>query len=145
MELDQYSVITSSDGTSFEFFSEGPRGVIKKVVLYQTIEPGLVNLMFGDWNDKRQKVDDNNRSDNGDRDKVLATVGLTILDFLMRYPDSSIFAMGSTPVRTRIYQMQIAHNLKQINELFVIYGISDNQPELFKVGKNYDAFLLTRK
>ena len=62
----------SDDRRKYEFYSEGPRGRIKKVVVYIQIGPGLFNLGFGDWNEESRTPDDANRSNNGDRDQVLA-------------------------------------------------------------------------
>jgi hypothetical protein len=56
-------------------------------------------------------VDDSIRSNNGDRDKVLATVAFTALDFTDEFPEALIVMEGSTSARTRLYQMGIGNNL----------------------------------
>jgi hypothetical protein len=129
----------------YEFYSEGPRGRIKKTVIYSEIDKNLFNLGFGDWNEERQGLDDSNRSNNGDRDKVLATVASTALIFTNHFPGARIFAEGSTPARTRLYQMGIGDNLLEINVTFEIKGFIGDQWEGFQRGRNYAAFLITRK
>jgi hypothetical protein len=43
---------------TYEFYSEGPVGKIRKVVAYQMIDKDFFNLAFGDWNEERKKIDD---------------------------------------------------------------------------------------
>jgi len=58
-----------------------------------------------------------------------------------------IFATGSTKVRTRLYRMGITNNLAEIKEDFAIFGltIEQNNWEEFIIGKDYEAFLITKK
>jgi hypothetical protein len=104
MKYPKYPIV-ANDPLSYEFYSEGPQGRIKKSVVYSHIEGNLYNLGFGDWNEELKGLDDSSRSNNGDRDKVLATVAYTALDFIGQFPDAQIFAEGSTSARTRLYQM----------------------------------------
>lgn len=100
------------------FLSEGPRGIIKKVVAYQKIRDNIYNLAFGDWDEKAQKPNDKARSNNGDRNKVLATVASTVISFIQYYPSAIVFAEGSTPAKTRLYQIGINHHWLEINQVF---------------------------
>lgn len=131
--------------TQYEFISEGPRGNILKAVIYDQIEEDLFNLAFGDWNAELKRIDDTNRSNNSDRDKVLATVAATAIDFTNKFPDAIIYTEGSTPARTRLYQMGITHNLEEISETFEIEGYINETWEPFQKGHNYEAFLVRRK
>jgi hypothetical protein len=56
------------------------------MVSYQRMANGLFNLAFGDWDDEGMKINDRTRSNNGDRQKILATVATTVLDFLHYHP-----------------------------------------------------------
>jgi hypothetical protein len=104
MNLPTYDVKLKSEiSNTFEFFSEGKNGKIRKVVVFQKIADGIFNLAFGDKIEETGTLDDKNVSDNGDTEKVLATVVLTIFMFTDKYPDAYIFATGSTPARTRLY------------------------------------------
>ncbi|HMH20822.1 MAG TPA: hypothetical protein VK563_03555 [Puia sp.] len=145
MKYPRYLVTASDDYCTYLFFSEGLRGRIAKGVIYSRIEGNLFNLGFGDWNEEFQELDDSNRSNNGDRDKVLATVAFTAFDFTNKYPDAWIVAEGSTPTRTRLYQMGMADNLLEINENFEIDGLLNGLWEPFQRGMNYEAFLIRRK
>jgi hypothetical protein len=150
MKYPRYPVVSndyyaSDDYRMYEFHSEGSRGRIKKVVLYEKIGMNLFNLSFGDWNEEFQKIDDSSRSNNGDRDKVLATVAFTALDFTDKFPNARIVAEGSSSSRTRLYQMGITHNLLEINKNFEVEGFTDDLWIPFQRGKNYEAFLIQRK
>src|SRR5882757_3581468 len=70
MKYPKYPVTASNDHQVYEFYSKGPRGEIKKAVIYTQIGRNLFDLGFGDWNEGQQMLDDSNRSNNGDRDQV---------------------------------------------------------------------------
>jgi hypothetical protein len=76
---------------------------------------------------------------------VLATVASTVIDFIKHHPNAVIFAQGSTPARTRLYQRGIQENLDEIGQLFEIEGFSDGAWETFTEGKNDDEFALKAK
>jgi hypothetical protein len=145
MKHPKYPVKADDEHFIYEFFSEGPKGNIKKTVIYSQIEDTLFNLAFGDWNEVLNKLDDSIRSNNGDRDKVLATVASTAIDFTDRFPQAEIFTEGSTPARTRLYQMGIADNLEEISEDFEVQGYIEKEWAPFQKGVNYEAFLIKRK
>lgn len=150
MELDKYPYSTNASFASFEFESDGPNGKIKKVVNFKQIDvwPGdvpVINLGFGDWDEAEQKVNDLTISNNADREKILATVANTVLDFTNHYGKLPIIVKGSTPVRTRLYQMGINANLGSVKAFFDLYGLTVNGWEPFGKGRNFDAFLVIRK
>jgi len=145
MKYSKYPMKVDDAHTKYEFLSEGPKGKILKAVTYGQIEEDLFNLAFGDWNAELKKVDDTCRSNNGDRDKVLATVAATAIDFTNKFPDAIIYTEGSTPARTRLYQMGIANNLEEISKDFEIEGYINDAWEPFQKSHNYGAFLVRRK
>jgi hypothetical protein len=145
MKQSKYPVEADNEQHLYEFFSEGPMGRIRKVILYEKLGDDFFNLGFGDWNEELQQTDDSSRTNNGDRNKVLATVAFTALDFTNQFPNARIAVEGSTPARTRLYQMGIAHNLLEIKENFEIYSLLDGHWESFQRGRNYEAFLIKRK
>jgi hypothetical protein len=145
MKYPKYPVVASRDHRMYLFWSEGPQGKIAKGIIYSKLKGNLYNLGFGDWNEKLQQLDDSTRSNNGDREKVLATVASTALDFTDNIPNAQIFIEGSTSARTRLYQMGIASNILEINETFEVKGYLKDDWHLFKKGNNYEAFLIKRK
>lgn len=107
MNHEKYPVVVTDRFRTFEFLSEGPNGTIKKVVFFEDLGEGTYNLAFGDWDEFRQQINDKARSNNNDRDKVVATVASTVIQFVKHYPSAFVIARGSTPARTRLYQIGI--------------------------------------
>ena len=145
MNLEKYPVVADHDHITYEFLSDGPNGSIKKVVFYQKLEENIFNLAFGDWNEREQRINDKVRSNNNDRDKVLATVASTIIDFIKYHPNAVLLAQGSTSARTRLYQMGILEYLDEIGQLFDIIGFTNGTWEPFRKSINYEEFALKAK
>lgn len=123
MKKEKYHYKTEGLFEYFEFYSEGSKGVIKKVVEYQkTMQDGVYNLAFGDYNEDAKGIDDLSVTNNGDSLKVLATVASTVYAFTEKHPNAWIIATGSTLARTRLYRMGITNNFAEISEDFTIFG-----------------------
>ena len=91
MQIEKYPIKSENNFFLFEFISEGPKGLIQKVIQFeQTIEPNLFNLAFGDVNVQTNELDDLVISNNGDSEKVLATVVAALYAFFDKYPDSYV-------------------------------------------------------
>ena len=89
MILPKYPLSSSDQMMTFEFESEGKIGRVPKLVAFQpTNLKGVYNLAFGDKNSDTGQINDRIITDNGDRDKVLATVAATVYAFTDKYPDS---------------------------------------------------------
>ena len=97
-----------------------------------------------DWNEAKGCAKSKSE-DNNDRDKILATVASTVIDMVALMEDIAIYAEGSTPARTRLYQIAINTNKEEIEGGLNIYGYADEKWQPFESGKNYEAFLVTRK
>jgi hypothetical protein len=147
MKYQRYEYQTEGELHFFEFTSVGPQGSIKKIVQYSKLSvENIYNLAFGDYDEKTDEINDKIVTNNGDSRKVLATVVSTIYAFSGRYPETWIFATGSTEVRTRLYRMGITNNLDELREDFYVYGMKiDETFEEFIVGEDYIGFLITRK
>ncbi len=130
----------------FEFTSDGPKGQIRKLVKYsETNLKDMYNLAFGDRDEESGEIDDKSISNNGDSDMVLATVVSTVYAFTERYPDSWVFATGSTKARTRLYRRGLTKYLLEIRRDFQVFGLIDDEWEPFEKDVNYEAFLVKRK
>jgi len=147
MNIERYNYTISDLYLEYEFSSQGPKGTIVKVVRYTKIEGQymIFNLGFGDKNAHNDIFDDAVVSNNNDRDKVLATVASTLMEFIVKYPLASIFAKGSTPSRTRLYQIGISQHFEELSQRFYIYGFANNEWQLFSRNINYEAFLVELK
>ncbi len=152
MNLDRYECTAGPQFKSFSFQSIGPNGTIKKLIDYIDIPDvylpdgrSVVNLRLGDWDESSQQVDDLVVSNNHDREKVLATVASTIISFTESHGRIPVFAEGSSPARTRLYQMGINAHREAIESLFWVYGRIRGEWRLFESGINFDAFLVIKK
>jgi hypothetical protein len=148
MTIAFYDYFVSEDFFRYEFCSEGPNGRIKKVILFTKATlygKPIFNLAFGDF-DKNGLFNDCVTSNNQDAEKVLATVAQAVLSFTCMYPDALIFAEGSTPSRTRLYQIGINKFWKEIEPDFNVFGLLRTAGfEPFRSGINYIAFACKRK
>lgn len=144
----RYRFSTNHSFLDYEFESEGPNGKIKKIVQYSPQNANGVtyfNLAFGDLNEKTGVLDDFVVSNNRDRERILATLAATILEFTARFPDVMVYARGSTPSRTRLYQMGIAANWNEIETILQVYGFKNGAWQIFSKNINYEAFLVIRR
>jgi hypothetical protein len=118
----------------FDFFSEGPKGRIKKTIEYENIGNNYYNLGFGDRDEIRNVVNDKARSNNGDRDKVLATVASSVSIFMEYHPGATILAVGEIPSKTRLYQIGINKHWAEISAQFFVEGFRNGFWEPFEPG-----------
>ena len=146
MTLDRYELSAGNNLTTFEFLSEGSKGQIIKIIQFQEMNiKNIYNLAFGDKNLNSGKINDKIVTDNGDSEKVLATVVSAIYAFADRYPDSWIYATGSSTSRTRLYRMGINKYYRIVIEDFEIMGEYRNEWEIYEFGKDYQAFAVHKK
>jgi hypothetical protein len=148
MNKQGYNYKTNDSLLDFEFVSEGPKGLIKKVIRFTPKNANGItyfNLGFGDWNELKKRIDDKAISNNDDKDKILVTVAKAVLEFTQHFPDVWVYAQGSTPARTRLYQMGIAAHWDEIEPLLKVYGHSQGKWSAFQKTVNYNAFSVLRK
>ena len=146
MNLSKYPLASSDKMMTFEFISEGPKGLIHKLVRFQpTNLKGIYNLAFGDKDLTTGEIDDMVISNNEDSEKVLATVVATVYAFTAKYPDTWIYATGSTKSRTRLYRMGITRFLSEVYEDFEVLGERNGDWEAFRRDVEYESFLVRRK
>lgn len=146
MNVDKYPIKAEGNFTVFEFVSERPKGVIRKLIQFQeTNENNLYNLAFGDKIIESGQFDDLIVSNNGDSEKVLATVASAMYAFFDNYPHAFVYATGSTNARTRLYRMGITKFYNEIIEDFYLYGQVGDDFYEFEIRKQYKGFLAERK
>lgn len=147
MNLERYEYVISRNFQEYSFESSGPKGIFKKKISFLLINTGgltYFHLGFGDL-DENGDIDDLAVSNNKDTEKILSTVAMAVLELLKHFPDMAVYAEGSTPARTRLYQISIAKYLDTISSLVSIYGLRNDSWEVFEKNVSYDAFLVVRK
>ena len=145
MNLPKYKVIPNEIGDTYTFVSEGKKGMIYKIISFQEIEKGLYNLGFGDMNPITKELDDKVVSNNGDTEKVLSSVVSAIYAFTEKFPEAWIYAEGSTPSRTRLYQIKIVTYFDLVERYFELQCLLNQEWEDFHPNINYEAFVIKRK
>lgn len=145
----KYGVYREIDATddfdAFDFVSRGKNGdILKRVIFTATDEKEVYNLAFGDV-DEDNEINDLVITDNGDRNKVLATVVLIIEAYTQRFPDRWIYFRGSTDDRSRLYRMAIGLHLEELSSSYEIWALIDGRLELFSKDLKTNAFLIKRK
>lgn len=145
MDLVKYPFTVRKNNYEYEFFSEGPKGQILKLVRFTELGPSLYNLAFGDLDRTTDEICDRIVTDNQDSRRILATVAMIVYNFSAQHSGSFILATGTTDSRNRLYRIGITNNRHLIEPLFKIYGCSDGMWEPFQQNKTYQYFLVRRK
>ena len=146
MKLPRYEYLTEGNAELFTFVSEGPKGSIKKLIVYtQMLEKDIYNLALGDFNEDSGKIDDRVITNNNDSQKVLTTVASSLYVFTDKHPNVWVYATGSNTARTRLYRRGITANIDEILADFEVYGLQNDLWQPFEKGEEYEAFLAKRK
>jgi hypothetical protein len=144
MDKPFYDFQILEENLRFDFISEGEK-TIRKVILYRAtsetlfFQLALVDIM------EDGSFSDSVRSNNGDRNKVLATVVQTLRFFFERYPEGTIIFSGSDEIRTRLYERIISNELENESNRFEFLGFNGTYFEFFTKNKDYKAFGITLK
>ena len=146
MNLERYEYKIKPTYKEYFFFSEGPKGRIRKVVLFVLFNytPPSYNLILGDWNNKDKCIEHQVVTNNRDTEKVLATVWAIIMEFTNVFGDVVINMEGNSDARKRLYQMSMNKFFHEIEKTFHVYGVIGNEYEEFQKNVQYEALLVTR-
>jgi len=148
MNLERYDYQRKRTYKEYFFYSEGPRGRILKVVRFILVygyPASYYNVIMGDWNKELSDIDDLSVTNNGDAEKVLATIAAIILDFTDIFSNAKVHVIGSTSSRTRRYQIGVNKFRNEIEKIFDVYGRIGEQWGPFQKNTNYDAFFIIQK
>lgn len=146
MKYEVYTEIEVTDDFNvFDFISIGKHGeILKRVAFSKTDEEGIYNLALGDV-DEDNEIDDYAVTDNGDRNKVLATVAAIVEAYTSRFPDRWIIFRGSTEERTRLYRIAVGLHLVELSGLYEILAYANEELVPFDKNLKINAFLIRRK
>jgi len=146
MKIDKYPVIIGETSMVFEFISQGIHGSIPKLVIYsKTHLHNFYNLGFGDKDETTRQIDDEVVTNNGDSEKVLATVASTLYILSTNFRMQWFLQTGSTKARTRLYRIGISNNLSEIEEDVEVYGLVGDKWQPFQKQTEFDGFLVLKK
>jgi hypothetical protein len=99
-----YECLFERLGQMFTFKSTGKQTIFKIVLFNPTTEPNIYSVTLGNLQDDAS-IDVSAKDGNGDGEFVLSTVAKAIAFFLSDYPEASIIIEGTTPIRTRLFQI----------------------------------------
>ena len=150
-EESYFNVRYNSNYRSFIFISNGRHGDLIKMVRFRELKgrKNIFNLSLGTvLPDGR--IDYPTTSNNGDRNKIIATVVQITYAFFEKYPEHKIYLTGNDTRRTLLYQRAIIYGYEELIRSFNIYGeISmedeEDEFELFDKSKTYTGFLIEKK
>jgi hypothetical protein len=148
MNGENYSLAWNGSDFAYEFYSEGPRGKIKKQVKFQPLQQlgeHVLNVALGDKDENTGHFDNFTISNNNDRVKVLSTVAKAIFEFIDLRPACILLIEGNTMSRTRLYQMAISSFWLNIELRLEVLGQLGNDWVPFQKGVNYERFLIFKK
>lgn len=121
MHIQPYPILFSHRNRLFEFHSLGPKGLIRKIVLFQCLEGNVYNLAFGDAADEESfELHDDVVSDNEDMERVVRTVADCVHQFLGYDFEKIVLFKGFDERRNRLYRKMITLNQSAIEEEFVV-------------------------
>jgi hypothetical protein len=139
-----YPFRASEDFLRYTFESISEQRVVHKKAEFVLISPHLYNFAFGDLIDD-DEINDLVVTNNKDTHKVLATIIRIIQDFLASNGSESVYFQGSTPSRTRMYQIILTKERKNWESEFTVYGVIDGEMMPFKIDFRFDAFIIQLK
>ena len=138
-------VQVTDDFNLFEFISRGKNGdILKRVIFSETEDRGVYNLALGDV-DEDDEINDCVVTNNGDRNKILATVAFIVETYTKRFPDRWIAFKGNSTERLRLYRMAVGLHLEELSVLYEIWALVDGRIVRFRKNMEINAFLIKRK
>ena len=147
VDLEYYEYETKRTFKEYFFYSQGPKGRIRKIVrfalMYNYPAP-VYNLVLADWRKIDNNIDDEIITNNGDAKKVLATVGMIVLYFTDIFRNAIVHIKGNKAARNRLYQMNINIYLSQIQKIVYVYGSVNRKRQLFQKNVDYEKFFISR-
>jgi len=143
MKYDVYDLEFIEDLSSFEFTSTGKNGNIRKRIVFRPIETESgYYLLFGDVT-KENLIDDASVSNNGDRNKILATISVAVDRYTARYPERTIYFIASTDARTRLYRMAISLRWEELSAKYHIFADVDSADRWVPFRKNMEIIAIS--
>lgn len=144
MDTPWYDYFPDYFGRMF-YFASSADGKIDKVLLFKHLDdPEVFEITLGNLRTDGS-IDVDGSGDHGDAALVLSTVAKAIEFFLSDHPEAEIFIEGTTPGRTRLYQMAIVRELDDLGRYFDVSGFTGSREEFFQSGRNYQSFTISLK
>jgi hypothetical protein len=129
----------------YEFYSESENRKVKKLVIFSGRDDNQVyNLALLDVLEDGQ-YSDIVVTNNNDFQTVMATVIDILKDFLNEFPQKIVTFRGSDERRQRLYRIIITRELDIIKQNFSVFGLKNENVEIFEPNKEYELFIITKR
>lgn len=129
----------------YEFYSESENRKVKKLVIFSGRDDNQVyNLALLDVLEDGQ-YSDIVVTNNNDFQTVMATVIDILKDFLNEFPQKIVTFRGSDERRQRLYRIIITRELNIIKQNFSVFGLKNENVEIFEPNKEYELFIITKR
>jgi hypothetical protein len=143
MIKEAYQYVDVKEGKLFVFQSEGPQGLIVKIVQFTHEGNDIWNLGFGDLDNGG--INDNIVTNNHDAMRVIRTVAKITLEFFEKYPSCTIKIRPVDEKRKKLYNIVFKRHFKDIEPIFDVIGSRLGKYETYLPLKYYDKFQLKLK
>ncbi len=143
MIKEAYKYVEIKKDERFVFQSEGPQGLIIKIVQFTFEGNDVWNLGFGDF--KKGNIDDSIMTNNHDAMRVIRTVANIAYAFLRRHPETTIRIRPVDEKRKKLYNLIFQRHFKEIEPVFDVRGWINKQEETYSLEKYYELFELKFK
>ena len=142
MDLEFYPFYADDDRLYFSFLSVSPERTIQKAIIFTPLSAHRIfNLALVDVLPDGSFCDQT-ISNNGDLEKIMATVIQCIAQFFESYTQADIYLQANTPAKNRLYRIIISRELSRIKKYYEIYGINDSVTEPFQAGREYHHYII---
>lgn len=140
---ESYPLITDEKREVFIFESVGPKGRVRKIVIFDQIRADLWNLGFGDL--LEQGWDDAVITNNGDLVRVISSVAQATYKFSEKWPERKILISPVDEKRKQLYNTIFKRRYHEIMAIFEIKGLQGKKLQNYDPHTYFDLFLLSRK
>ena len=143
MIKDSYPLLPSKSENAFFFRSVGVKGTILKVIIFEHLKGNRYNLAFGDV--VNNQLDDEVISNNQDLIKVISTVAVGVYEFLENHPKAIVEIDPIDSKRALLYNRIFQRRHLEIITILDIFGIIDQEKEVYNPEKLYHEFEIHSK
>jgi hypothetical protein len=143
MTGENYELFSYSGRIAFLFNSEGPKGVIAKIVLFEHLGGKYYNLAFGDL--ENYNLNDRVISNNADTRKVISTIFKAINIFFEFHPNAVVQINPVDEKREKLYNFILKNRFDEIDQNYLVKGIAGRKKENYNSKKMYERFEISKK
>ncbi|TAK42755.1 MAG: hypothetical protein EPO28_06830 [Saprospiraceae bacterium] len=144
MKRPAYETRPNAEKTLFEFESNGEKGTIPKIVLFDREGEQLWNLAFGD-KIAGFEFDDKVITNNKDLWTVIQTIANIVHEFLEAHPGHMIQIRPVDAKRKMLYNAIFRRKWAEIKTSFTVFAVSMTAFGPYNPQNDYEIFVVSKK